>query len=527
MTTHFLRTIFVIAAIGWCTFAQSQYAWQEGAEAGRHDLLHNLHYKLELQGAVSRHRTPLWMNANRYGLSSLESANGYLRGSISRPLSTDSARRWGIGYGIDVAVASHFTSKLVVQQAFAEVRWLHGVLTVGSKEWPMELKNQRLSSGPQTLGINARPVPQVRLALPRYWVVPGLDGWLRLKGHIAYGRLTDNRWQRDFSLQQNPYAQSTLYHSKAGYLMIGNPDRFLPFSLELGLESAALFGGKSYINDGKGGLREVRNAQSLKSFLHAFIPGGGDVPEQETVYQNEEGDLLGSWVVRLNYEADTWRLGIYADKFFEDHSSMFQLDYNGYGEGDEWNRKKHHRYHLYDFKDWMIGVELNFKYSRWIRDIVAEYLYTKYQSGPVYHDHSQGRGEHISGRDNFYNHYIYSGWQHWGQVMGNPLYRSPLYNDDHQIEVENNRFMALHLGIDGNPTEQLSYRLLASWQEGLGTYERPYDKKHHNFSFLVEASYDFPHQWKLTGAYGMDFGHILGNNAGFQLTLAKTGVFDL
>ena len=64
-----------------------------------------------------------------------------------------------------------------MQQAFAELRWLHGALTIGSKERTMELKNNRLSSGAQTLGINARPVPQVRLSLPEYWRLP-IAKWL-------------------------------------------------------------------------------------------------------------------------------------------------------------------------------------------------------------------------------------------------------------------------------------------------------------------------------------------------------------
>ena len=56
----------------------------------------------------------------------------------------------------------------------------------------MQLKNQTLSSGSQTLGINARPVPQVRIALPEYWQLPFGGGWLHLKGHIAYGMMTDD-----------------------------------------------------------------------------------------------------------------------------------------------------------------------------------------------------------------------------------------------------------------------------------------------------------------------------------------------
>lgn len=518
--TILLTLLTVLSASSW-----AQYAWQDGADAGRLELGRGLRYTVEAQASASSGKTPLWLNANRYGLSSLEETNGYGRASIIRPLSTDSARRWGVGYGLDAAVAYNYTSTLVVQQAFVEARWLHGVLSVGSKQWPMELKNNRLSSGSQTLGINARPVPQVRIALPEYWTIPGLGGWLHVKGHVAFGRMTDQNWQHDFTQREHRYTDNELYHSKAGYLMIGNPDRFMPWSVEMGLEMATLFGGTSYDRNGEGVMTGTKNGTGLRDYWHAFIPGGSD--KGETTYQNVEGDQLGSWVLRVNYDADTWRVGVYADKFFEDHSSMFQLDYDGYGSGDEWDSKKEHRYLLYDFKDWMIGAELNFKYSRWFRDIVLEYLYTEYQSGPIYHDHTPTMSDHIGGKDNFYNHGIYPGWSHWGQVIGNPLYRSPIYNDDGTIEVKDNRFMAFHLGIDGNPTESLSYRLLASYQEGLGTYDDPYTKKHHNISFMLEASYAFRHGWKVSAAYGMDFGHILGHNYGGQLTISKSGLLNL
>ena len=74
---------------------------------------------------------------------------------------------------------------------------------------------------------------------------------------------------------------------------------------------------------------------------------------------------------------------IYADKYFEDHSSMLQLDYDGYGSGSEWNEKKKHRYVFYDFKDIMLGGELNLKNGTWLRNVVLEYLYTKYQSSDL------------------------------------------------------------------------------------------------------------------------------------------------
>ena len=482
-----------------------------------------LGYTIEWQGSASDGQTPLWLNANRYGLSSLKSTNTYLRAAIERPLAADSARRWGIGYGADVAVAARYTSTFIVQQAYAEGRWLHGTLTIGSKQQPMELKNNRLSSGSQTLGINARPVPQVRLALPQYVCANLGRRWmLGVKGHLAYGMLTDDGWQHEFTNRKSKYVDHTLYHSKAGYLLIGR--KGAPLSVEMGLEMATLFGGDTYKPNSEGVMQHIENQKGLSAFWRALVPGGGDKPEQGTAYTNVTGDMLGSWVMRINYDAPTWAAHIYADHFFEDHSQMFFLDYDGYGSGDEWQQRKDNRYYVYSLKDMMLGMEFNLKNGTWLRNVVFEYLFTKYQSGPYNHDHTKNLPDHMAGMDDYYNHSVYTGYQHWGQVMGNPLYRSPLYNTDSQIWVSDNRFVAFHLGIDGQPTKRLGYRILGTWQKGWGTYDEPFTKAHHNISFLAEAHYTLPKRWTVKAAYAMDFGStaMLGHNAGFQLTVGKT-----
>ena len=62
-----------------------------------------------------------------------EKTNGYIRTAVYRPLSVDDGHKWGIGYGVDVAVPLNYTSNFVVQQAYIEGRWLHGTLTIGGK----------------------------------------------------------------------------------------------------------------------------------------------------------------------------------------------------------------------------------------------------------------------------------------------------------------------------------------------------------------------------------------------------------
>jgi hypothetical protein len=479
-------------------------------------------YRVGGQVSVSAgDREPLWLNANRYGLSSLKRANGYVRAGIFRDITNDTLSKWRYGYGADVAVAAGFTSSVVVQQAYAEGQWQFIRLTAGSKEYPLELKNQELSTGSQALGVNARPVPQLRLSMPDYVAIPYTRGWLAFKCHGAYGMMTDDGWQRDFTQCRKAYTEGVLYHSKAGYVRIG-PGRI---NFELGLEMGCLFGGKAHLFNGTNE-RVIENETGFSAYLHALTAGGSDVTDGD--YKNSEGNHVGNWTARLNIDRDSWWLGLYVDQMFEDNSMMVHIAYNGWGEGETAFQHTRSRYFVYDFKDGLLGAELQLKKCRLLNDIVVEFLTSKYQGGPVYHDITTNIGEHITGRDNYYNHHLFNCWQHWGQVMGNPLYRSPLYNDDGEITVYNNRFTAWHAGISGNPSERWHYRLLATWQRGYGTYNRLLLDKPVNVSLLAEATYGFAGQsplggWQVKAAFGLDRGGIYGKNAGLQLSVVKAG----
>ncbi len=491
------------------------------AGEGLERLADSLVWRVEAQATVANgDHAPLWLTANRYGLSTLETWGGYVRGTVSRQLSADGNRRWGIGYGLDLAVADGFTSRFVVQQAFIEACWLKGVLTVGAKEQPMELKNQELSSGSQALGINARPVPQVRLALPDYWVIPGIKGWIALKGHIALGVTTDDRWQQNFTQQRHRYTKHTMLHTKAGYLRIGPKN----ITFEGGLEMATQFGGSTWQHDSTG-WAWYDNEQGMGALLHAVIPGGGnDLTDGN--YHNSGGNHLGAWLARLNMDFSRWKLSVYGEHFFEDQSSMLQTGAAGYGEGAQWNTRSANKIFVYDFKDFMVGAEVQLKQVPWLSNVVVEYLTTRYQSGPVYHDHTPLSSVQITGRDKYYNHNIYTGWQHWGMVMGNPLYLSPLYNDDGVIEVRNSRFRAWHVGLSGNPVKGMHYRVLATWQRGWGTYTYMYPDPREDVSLMAECSYSFSNRSRLKGwgarlAVAMDRGEIYGDNTGLQLTIIR------
>ena len=120
---------------------QAQYQEPVRRDTSRLQPLKGLEYKVEMQGSLSKGKTPLWLNANKYGLSSLENSNGYIRTAVIRPLSVDEGRKWGIGYWSRCSSARKFIQVLLLySKLFIEGRLHHGTLTIGTKEQPMELK---------------------------------------------------------------------------------------------------------------------------------------------------------------------------------------------------------------------------------------------------------------------------------------------------------------------------------------------------------------------------------------------------
>lgn len=480
---------------------------QENGDKGK-SLLQNLHYQLEGNLTSSNSQTPLWLNANKHGLSSLSQNNGYLCAGIMSPIETDSTRHWKTGYGLDVALAYNHTSSFIIQQLYADIQYKKVRISIGSKERPMEFKNNILSSGSQTFGINARPIPQICIELPEY-ISLDRGHWIGIKGHFGYGIMTDGSWQKDYSKPH--YIKQALYHSKAGYLRIGNENKF-PLVFEGGLEMACLFGGNFYSLQSDGHYAKEALPQGFSSFFKAIYGGGSD--PGEGIYANAGGNTVGSWLASITYHFPTWKLRAYYDHYFEDHSQMF-LEYGLW-------------------KDGLWGLEVTFPKNKVISSLVAEFLSTKDQSGPIYHDHTPEISDQISARDDYYNHYLYNGWQHWGQAIGNPLYTSPLYRNDHTLEFTGNRFKSYHIGLSGNPTGVINYRLLYSYQENWGTYLHPFANKRYNNSLLAEITYSPTHLpwnikskgWSITAAYGMDHGHLIGNHQGMQITLRKTGLLN-
>lgn len=481
-----------------------------------------MNYKTEANTVFSGgENAPFWLTSNRYGLSSVENNNGYLRAGIFRP--TEKEKKFSYGLGLDLAVAYGFTSVFVVQQAYADLKYGLVELSIGSKERAPELKNERLSSGGMALSGNARPVPQVRISLPDYWII-GKRKIFGIKGHLAYGMFTDDNWQQDFAAPQTKRTEHVLYHSKSLYGKIGNEEKF-PLVFEGGIEMAAQFGGKAY---GRGYEPYLDMPNGIKDFFKVLIPSGSDAADGD--YPNVYGNHLGSWSVSFSYKFPTWKIRAYHEHFFEDHSMIIDeyawKDYvDEFGQGNFWSYFPPIIPSKYYWRDGLNGIEVTLPPNPYINSFVYEYLSTREQSGVIYHDHTDEFPDQIGGKDNYYNHGTYTGWHHWGMAIGNPLLTSPIYNQDGRIEFKNNRIKAHHFGFSGQPTAEIDYRLLLTHSRNWGTYADPFYEIKKNISMLAEVNYA-PQKlrgWKFSASFAFDHGDLLGNNTGGMVSVRKTG----
>ncbi|MCF0193637.1 MAG: hypothetical protein HUK00_00445 [Bacteroidaceae bacterium] len=508
-----MKQLFTILLSLVCTIALAQ-----GTDIGR--LGHNLRIEIESTTNVGGGKfAPMWLSSNRYGLASVKTAWNYERVALHRDIENDSLRNWRIGYGADIAVMFGGERTFCLQELFAEFAWKKVYITLGSKKQALSLeRNHNLTSGGLAYGINARPIPQVRLGVDWFTFT---QGWWKIKGHLSYGWKTDGPWQRayldDNGLLNKPYANSrrtegTLYHEKALYFRFGRRDKF-PLEGEIGLQWATEFGGKSYSFYGRGWTLSqtvdgVTLPSDFKAYTNALFVLGNDITDGNI--NNSEGNHLGSMVAALTWHGKDWKVKAYMERYFEDISQLGLT---------------------YGISDHLLGLEVELPTNPFLSNLVVEHMNSRNQTGAVYHDYSPNIPDKMNGRDNYYNHNIYTGWQNYGMSMGSPLLTSPLYNKvfgvEGAIRCLNNRVRAWHVGLSGNPFAGFDWRLMMTFSRNWGTYDEPLADPADQTYLMVEAGYAPPtwNGWSGRIALGIDRGDMLGNNTGCQLTIAKSFSF--
>lgn len=452
------------------------------------------------QTASSGSHTPFWLSANRQGLSSIDKGYGYVEVGAFKKM--DRSRRFSWGAGVDIAVPWKFTSHFVVQQLYAEAKYRSLSISIGSRNISSDMLDPELSSGSLLFSGNARPVPQVRVGIMEFQPFKFTDDWVSIKGHLAYGKFTDSSWQQHWSHPGSRYSKGALMCARGFWLKGGDEKRF-PLTLTVGVEMATEFAGTIYNYDLYNAHRDTINVKmpsGPRAWIKALIPMPGDPDTLAGERTNVEGNTVGAYDFCLTwtpYDSD-WKVKAYWQHMFEDHSML-------------WIQ--------FPWKDGLWGLQGELPRNPILSSVVYEFMYSKYQSGPVYNDSSTQVPEQVSGVDRYYNHDLYPGWMHWGMALGNPFFVSPIYNSDHILQFYATRNISHHIGLKGNPMPGLEWRVLASNTRSWGDYLRPFPEIKEMWNFLAEVKW---RPAKLSGfqcmaSVAFDRGDLIGNNFGVAL----------
>ena len=466
-------------------------AWAQNTTCGTTE------FQVETFGSASTGKhTPFWIVSNKYGVVPLEAdaGNAFLRAGIFHDQSYQNGIFWNIG--ADILAATPRFCNVYVQQLFATVQYKNLNLTVGSKENYSSLWDRALSSGDMVHSANARPIPEINLSVPRFTAIPFTKGRMQFRGNIAHGRSFDNRYLQSWTNGESTYVKNVLWHNKSLHIRFLDPNNNFPLTAVAGIRHYAQWGGTS-TNATLG-----KQPQSFKDFIRIFFAQSGGEGASLSDQINVLGHHFGSYEIQFGYLNNLLDVHIYKQHFFEDTSGM----------------------ELYNFQDGLYGIQVDIQKFTLINKVVAEFLLTRHQSGPVHYilfDHEKYPG-YGGGSDNYYNNGEYTtGVSYFNRGIGSPLLPSPEYNGNGVTGFRNNRIRAFHIGFQGYLSRQISYRFLTTASESWGTMHHPFLRKKDNLSCGIKISCCHPRLegWFFSGEIAADFGEIYGNSAGISFSV--------
>ncbi len=438
------------------------------------------------------------MVSNTYGIVPLESDNAYIKGGFSYQNKISKDIYYNLG--VDLVGRTSESSSFFVEQLYGELGYKFLLLSIGPKERYTSMLDKELSSGNFGFSTNALPIPEINLSMPAFTALPFTKEILKIKGDFMVGKATDDNYVLSRVAPKENYIIDVLYHRMSFWFSLEDPKQHFPLTFMFGFEHDAQWGGTKWMNN-RGWMPMPH---SFSDFIRIVLGESGDQNATESDQINVLGNHLGTYNIKFGYKHKDFTLGLYKQHYFDDNSGM---------EYANW-------------RDGIWGAECFFNNQPYLKKIVLEYINTTNQSGPLHFLNQDIPNSRGGGADNYYNNGDYIiGWSHWGRVIGNPLITSTEYNGaQNGLYLKNNRVKALHLGLSGDISPNLSYRTLFTGMYAWGTMGFPFLEKKHDFSSLIESTYhnaSFP-GWSLGLQLAFDCGTLYEDNLGVSIKIAKT-----
>lgn len=327
--------------------------------------------------------------------------------------------------------------------------------------------DEALTNGCLLFSGNAHPIPRISIGFERWTPIPGLFGYVEVKGGLTH------KWAGDNAETVN----GTMIHHKYIGGRVGGK---LPVNISYAFHHAVQWGGYSTIY---GDLGNDWNAYKAALFARS---GGSMMNDQF----NAQGNHIAFQQLALDVKGEGWKVTAYWQCMNEDGP----IRLIGFGMNN---------------KDGLWGISAT--QNRWpfIQGFTYEFINTTDQSGPL-HDKD---GCIYGGADDYYTNSVYrQGWTYYGRIIGSPL-----------LSLDNTRVMAHHVGVRGD-IYGFRYRAVCTYTDNYGNYDAL--NRTHNTAVLLEVKKTVPQAWDLEfgAALGGDFGTQFGNSFGAMITVTKKGL---
>ena len=405
-------------------------------------------------------------------------------------------------------VQNQHPARVWIQQAYLIAKYRSIFAVAGQTYKSSPIVNGRLSSGDLVWSNNARPPVGLRAGFIDFQDIPFTKGWVQIKGEFGYFRELDDKWLENHYNYYNHFITTDKWlHFKSLHFRT-NPDQ--PVVFTIGAQSACQFGGTADYYENGQVTRTVKMDADAKAFFRTFIAGSGGNSAGDSFV---EGNHLGTWDIALEGNLNHCKqLRAYTQWLWEDGSGIGKM--NGF--------------------DGLWGLEYRSMGAHSLIDgAVIEYIDFTNQSGPIHWTPNDRPGtpitSHSSGADDYYNNYIYNGYQSRGMSIGSPFAKSPLYNQDGYMRYRDNVLRGFHAAIQGWLHEDWSYRLKASYRKAWGTPLLPRVGSVDDFSMAVDIQYHLVYKfmgWEFNATVAMDRGKLYGNNWGGLLGITYSGAFN-
>lgn len=461
---------------------------------------------VEMNGLVSSKRAlPFWSHTNKGGVYP-ETNGALLRGGSlgSGTFGKDFRFDWGVGLA-GYAAAKGYSEvhnsdgsslRGMVQNLYVGAGWKKLGLDVGVKERTTEFGGLSVTGGNLIFTGNSMAFPGY--GLHSDWInVPFTKNVLAVRFNFG-----------DYGLWDNRFVKHTLLHNQALYFKVSVSERF---TFSAGMDLWTEWGGTSPIYG--------KQPHSFKDYLRIMVAasGGDDASKSDQI--NALGNHLGRELIRFDYDQEKWHVTFQHDIPFEDGSGVgFQ-----------------------NFPDGVNTLHFSFKdKSRWVSDMLLEFIYTKWQSG-TRHDRPATEEELkknpdkkvyvVGGCDDYFNNGEYrSAWTYNGRTIGLPLFIPSAKNVNGQTYgVVNNRIVAWNAGLSGMAFRKMPYSVKVTYSKNFGKYHQT-DKFFDSAPRQVSGAFELTLPKRLVGGTTLvslglyaDKGSIYPDTVGATLRLSWGG----